>query len=568
MAAEIKPQKPFNSIDVYYYYYNQTGMAWFDGTRLERGHSITSYTYDSGKNYVTKVKDASGTEVSVGYDIIGNNTSYTNGKGKTTSFAYDGWNLLTSITDAKTKVTAYEYDNAGNRTRVVDAKNNASTYNYNEFNLLSDMKNPLNQITRFEYDKNGNQTKLVYPKGDTTSYGYNVLNRLETVKYNGINRWSYSYDPNGNITAANDLSTGLNKAHIYDVNDRLTEEKTGSQNSIRYNYDDNSNVTGLVMTAGAVSVTNGYKYNSLNQIAQLTRNGINLESFIYNEAGNIVTTNRQNYTSTSSLYDDVNRLEAITNYDANGGILNKFKYQYDANGNRTSVNTNSRIINYQYDELDQLTQESLLNGTIISYEYDAVGNRTKKIVNNGSITNTIYNYNNGNELISVDGQAYTYDLNGNITNNGEKTFIYTIDNRLAEVKNAQGQIIATYTYDHEGKRSSMTASGSTIYYHYSGNNVVYETNASNNIVAEYTYDPNGSPATMTRSGVTYYYHVNGHGDVVSLTNSSGLVVASYDYDAYGSIISQSGAMASINCRQSFIKLPDAIVNRRHNPFSF
>ena len=131
-------------------------------------------------------------------------------------------------------------------------------------------------------------------------------------------------------------------------------------------------------------------------------------------------------------------------------------------------------------------------------------------------------------MTSVGVQAYTYEPNGNLTNNGQKTFIYTIDNRLAEVKNAQGQTIATYTYDHEGKRSSMTASGRTINYHYSGNNVIYETNASNNIVAEYTYDPNGSPATMTRGGVIYYYHINGHGDVVSLTNGSGLVVASYN----------------------------------------
>ena len=149
-------------------------------------------------------------------------------------------------------------------------------------------------------------------------------------------------------------------------------------------------------------------------------------------------------------------------------------------------------------------------------------------------------------MVSVNGQAYTYDANGNLTGNGEKTYIYDIDNRLKEVRNNQGQIIASFTYDHEGKRNSMTASGTTTHFHYSGDKVVYETDNSNNIVAEYTYDPNGNPATMTRGGATYYYHVNGHGDVTALTDAAGNIVARYDYDAYGNILSQTGTMAALN----------------------
>ncbi|MBM7616429.1 RHS repeat-associated core domain-containing protein [Alkaliphilus hydrothermalis] len=183
----------------------------------------------------------------------------------------------------------------------------------------------------------------------------------------------------------------------------------------------------------------------------------------------------------------------------------------------------------------------------ISYEHDAVGNRTKKISTTGGVsTTTNYTYNDGNELISVNGQAYSYDANGNLTNNGNKTYIYDLDNRLKEVKDSQGQTIASFTYDHEGKRNSMTTNSGTTHFHYNGDKVVYETDSNNTIVAEYTYDPEGNPATMTRGGVTYYYHINGHGDVVTLTDASGNVVAEYDYDAYGNIISQSGTMASVN----------------------
>ncbi|MED5051002.1 RHS repeat-associated core domain-containing protein [Anoxybacillus rupiensis] len=51
---------------------------------------------------------------------------------------------------------------------------------------------------------------------------------------------------------------------------------------------------------------------------------------------------------------------------------------------------------------------------------------------------------------------------------------------------------------------------------------------------------------MTKGGVTYYHHLNGHGDVVALTDASGNVVAQYEYDAWGNIVSKTGALATAN----------------------
>ncbi|SMB93700.1 RHS repeat-associated core domain-containing protein [Desulfonispora thiosulfatigenes DSM 11270] len=378
IAAKIKPVKAFNSIDVLYMYYNQTGTAWFDAMRLEEGNAVTRYEYDANENYVTK---------------------------------------------------------------------------------------------------------LIDPLGSSVTYG----------------------------------------------------------------YDDNSNLTDMTITACAVTSTQGYIYNPLNQVTSLTRNGASLEKFVYDEQGNVISVKRSNETYTSLEYDDAKRLKAIKNYNASGELLDKYEYSYDANGNRTSVVTKNGTINYQYDELNQLTQETLLDGTTISYEYDAVGNRTKKIVTKGSSTTTNYTYNAGNELTAVDGQTYTYDQNGNLTNNRDNTFIYNAENRLIEIKGYLNQTLATFTYDYTGKRNSMTTSNGIVYFHYNQDNkVVYETDSSNNIIAEYTYDTQDNPATMTKNGTTYYYHVNGHGDVMALIDGSGNIVAQYSYDAWGNILSQSGSMASEN----------------------
>ncbi|XEC97604.1 RHS repeat-associated core domain-containing protein [Paenibacillus tarimensis] len=124
--------------------------------------------------------------------------------------------------------------------------------------------------------------------------------------------------------------------------------------------------------------------------------------------------------------------------------------------------------------------------------------------------------------------------------------MYDVENRLVEVKNSSGTSLASFTYNHEGKRNSMTTSSGPVYFHYSGDKVIYETDINNSIVSEYTWDENGNPISMTKNGSTYFYHINGRGDVTSLTDAIGTIVAQYQYDASGNIISETGTLASTN----------------------
>ena len=67
----------------------------------------------------------------------------------------------------------------------------------------------------------------------------------------------------------------------------------------------------------------------------------------------------------------------------------------------------------------------------------------------------------------------------------QKPLCIISENHLTQVKDLQGASIASYTYDHEGKRTSMTIPSGTTYFHYSGDKVSYETDSSNNLSRVY-----------------------------------------------------------------------------------
>ena len=77
-----------------------------------------------------------------------------------------------------------------------------------------------------------------------------------------------------------------------------------------------------------------------------------------------------------------------------------------------------------------------------------------------------------------------------------------------------------------------------------------KTNQTVTAVLDFIYDESGKPFAMidqlSAQPKTYYYVLNLQGDVVKLVTESGAVAASYEYDAWGNILSQSGSMADVN----------------------
>ena len=225
--------------------------------------------------------------------------------------------------------------------------------------------------------------------------------------------------------------------------------------------------------------------------------------------------------------------------------INQAAYAYNAVGNRTSLTDRRGAQAFGYDALDRLTSASHpLLATPQAFAYDAVGNRTT----GGSVVNA------GNQLTADANYAYQYDDNGNLTRKtllatGNFTqYTYDAENRLTKVEEfAAGNPIAfatsTYRYDGLGRRIEKVANGQTKRYIYDGEDILLEYNGANVLQARYTHGPGiDEPIAVTKGGSTFFYHQDGLGSVTDLTDATGATAKSYSYDAYGTIVDQTGTM--------------------------
>ena len=104
----------------------------------------------------------------------------------------------------------------------------------------------------------------------------------------------------------------------------------------------------------------------------------------------------------------------------------------------------------------------------------------------------------------------------------------------------------TYRYNANGMRTQKkVGSKVTDYYYDSNNNLIAE--KTDNATLFFYYDTENSPVALSYNGKMFYYVKNLQGDIVKILDEDGQEKASYVYNAWGDILSQSNdELASIN----------------------
>jgi RHS repeat-associated protein len=519
----------------------------------------TQFGYDAANRRVLATYQDQSTDAVV-YDANGRQVSKTDQAGKTTQFGYDLLGRLTSVTqflNSVPLVTTYAYDEIGNRVSQTDANGHITKFAYDQLGRRSSRTLPLGQSESYGYDAAGNLTTRTDFNNHTTTYVYDLMNHLTHKTADiffstgacatgvcGATQVGYTYTATGRRQSMTDIA-GLTN-YTYDTRDRLLT-KAAPLGTLTYTYDAQGNMITLKSSnVGGASMT--YAYDPLNRLASVT-DASSATTYTYDAVGNLSGFAYPNGVVTSYNYNTLNRLTNMqstcatgTGCGAPGTALASYAYTLGAAGNRLSVaELSGRTVNYGYDDLYRLTSETIAGATsqngAVSYQYDSVGNRLQRSSTVPALPATgLLNY-DANDRTSTD----PYDADGNLLNGGVGTNVYDFENHLVA---AGGVALA---YDGDGNRVKESVVGVTTSYLVADQNLtgyaqVVDELQSGVVSRTYSYGLSLISQKLTANGQGLsFYGYDGHGSVRFLTSSTGAVTDTYNYDAFGTLISSTGS---------------------------
>jgi RHS repeat-associated protein len=342
-------------------------------------------------------------------------------------------------------------------------------------------------------------------------------------------------------------------AYDYDGRDRLAKITQPDTQYVQYGYDILSNVTSVKTKAG----TTNYGYDALNRLDTVKDGTRVLADYDYDRAGNHVQSKFANGSIETLGHDGRDRLKSLTTKNVVGVTFSGFEYVLDAAGNRTKVTENSgRVVEYQYDSVNRLTQEKMtdtrLGNRTADYGYDLVGNRMSKTDTVDGTTTYAYDANDRLTTATLGTQTtqFTYDNNGSMKTRSKGTQTITYDwindgeNRMISASDGTNQ--TQFVYDAFGKRVATIDQGTRTNYLSASiwglPEVLMEYDANGNITADYTQGM--GTVRSRRDNREVFHHTDGLGSTVALTDTVGLVTDRYTYDAYGVVLEHQGTFGN------------------------
>ena len=554
--------------------------GWILEEQSKRIWTSAQYSNAYNYNYLTKQTDSLRNTVTYAYDFAkGLMTSTTDARGNTTAYTYDSSDRISSVSQGGISVS-YSYSND----QLSEITHNGFTYNFIYDAMGRSKKISVGErvlVENMYYAETGLLRKAEYGNGASRSYEYDKQGRVTKLLINGTVRYEYTYNSEGSLTQLKDLLSGVTYRYVYDLLGRLVRVSTSAGFGIRLTYDKYNRTSDVQFSFGDAQLKTTWRYGNSSGTKEkngviygVKYNGVEKLTYTYDLLGRRDSSkiNTTNPFVTEYQYKDWNESYTST-------LLEKISYSgdrpyiyaYDANGNITSISTESNgtqtlLVSYEYDALNQLVRENHAerNKTIV-YTYDNGGNITSVkeyayttgAVSGTPITEKAYSYGNTewkDLLTNYNGTAITYDAIGNPLNwtNG-KTFTWTAGRQLSGVTDANNTI--TYTYDDNGIRTSKTVNGIKTDYYLNGTAIIMQKTGDNCIW--YTYDESGNLSGLRAGSSEYYYYRNGQGDIIGIIDGTGSIVAKYSYDAWGTPIaitdgngndvsSNAGHIANIN----------------------
>jgi RHS repeat-associated protein len=580
-----------------------TNWTAFSAAGSSTGARVTTWNYDAYRGLLSSKRYPDATTGNAG--TVGPDYTYTAG-GRLKTRA---WARLGTGSQRITTTYSYGFDDGtsgnehGDLTGISYANDPNGTpdvtYTYDARGRRIDTAQTGGMDTAVLYDDANELLSEAYTGGQldglwvTNAYD-TLLHRTKVMMYNNSTPLltnSYSYDADsGRLTSVSHGDASVTYSYL--ANSPLVEElvfKQGATTRLTTtrDYDYLNRLTDVENTVGGAAVASAaYQLNALNQRERVTEADGSYWRYEYDSLGQVKAGKK--YWSDGTpvagqqfgyTHDNIgNRTATQAGGDENGANLRSATYSANALNQYTSrtvpgavdvmglaLATNAVTVN---------SQSAYRKGEYFRKEL-SVGNSNAAVWQSISVAAVGETTQTGNAFVPKTPEAFSYDADGNLTNDGRWVYTWDAENRLVQqVSQASAPSGSKYrlnfAYDATGRRiqklvSTNDGSGyvaqSTNRFVYDGWNVLGTLAPDTTLLAAYTWGPDLSGTMQGAGGVCGLLEVcrygaattncfaafDGNGNVVALVNASdGTVSAQYEYGPFGEVLRATGSMARAN----------------------
>ncbi|MCC6965825.1 MAG: hypothetical protein IT391_06020, partial [Nitrospira sp.] len=403
---------------------------------------------------------------------------------------------------------SYTYDSLGRLSTITQGSGagaRTSTLTYNSKHELTNIQDPLLRNVGFAYDLAGRILTQTLPDTRTIGYSYDANGNVTSITPPGKPQHQFAYTPVDLESNYNPPDAGFAPRHTqyaYNLDKQVTTVTRPDGQTIQLGYEPTGGRLTTLTLPGSQVTTYAYEPTK-GTLASITAPGSTLA---YTYDGSLLKQTTWAGTVAGSVSRNYDNNFRITNQSVNGA--NTINFGYDNDSLLTAAGSLTITRNPQHG----LITGSTLGPVVDSRSYSTFGEL-------GTYSANV----SGSPVFST---TFTRDKLGRITQKIETisgtttTYDYSYDQagRLQEVK-TNGPVTATYNYDSNGNRLSVTTTGGTVNGTYDAQDrlTAYGT-------ATYTYSPNGELQSKTVGAQTTSYVYDVLGNLKSVTLPNGTVI--------------------------------------------
>gem|GEM_PF-4115262 len=511
------------------------------------------FVYDDASRLISVSDSIRGILASYSYDVTGNVTTVTDGKGKQWKTTYDERGLPVTYTNPLNNQKVLAYNANGQITQLTDELQRNSYWSYNSSGLPSVVTDAYGNTVQHFYDLNNNLDSLIDANGNVRKWTHDAANRMKTYD-EGFGQHTFSWDSVGNLISHTDINNKITGFTYNPNNENLGEtyqgaflkgfalsksgwitDATNTNGTTKFTRDTYGRI---IQKIGFYNDTLKYKYDSVGNVLELDYGQGKKIAYGYNSLNQSVSVSDWN-NNTYSIFRDVNGLIDSLVYP-NGSRLKVTRD--DANqvatwGNYLSTNPSSLLV---ADSLIRNAKGDIIANPTVKLLYPAIAEQS----NNSNYTtadritvlgtNTYQTASSGNITGSSSSQfanTYSYENDGNILNGNLRDYMHNgvQQSNAFDVFNARTAIVnkSAFSIDNilAGRPLVLTEMN------YGGG---YAPRALN------IYSPEGMLLGRDSSGTMQYPLSDVAGNVIALVNSSDSVTDKYAFDPFGDYYTHTG----------------------------